>query len=293
MKKETKGGAQKVSRSQMELIIHRFKKNRMAVFGLCFLVVLCILILAAPLYADYSDAITLNVPARLQPPSSEHIFGTDAFGRDLFARIAYGGRISLFAGLGVVILAMVIGCLLGGAAGYFGGWVDTLIMRVVDIFMAVPSLLLSLAVCTALGEGTFNLIIALVITSVPRFTRIVRSSILTIRGQEFVEAAQCYGSSSFRIIVKHILPNGIGPVIVAATLQLGSAILNIASLGFLGIGISAPTPEWGTILSENRNFIRYNLHLGIIPGLAIMLTVMCVNFLGDGIRDALDPRMKK
>ena len=285
--------SKKRTQTQIGLIIHRFRKNRMAVCGLFILLILSILVLAAPLYTDYSKAITLNIAERFQAPSAEYWFGTDSFGRDLFARVAYGGRISLFAGLAVVFLSVIIGCILGGTAGYFGGWADTLIMRVVDIFMAVPPLLLSLAVCTALGEGTSNLIIALVITSIPRFTRIVRSSILTLRGQEFIEAAQCCGTSSFRIICKHILPNGIGPVVVSATLQLGSAILNIASLGFLGIGVEAPTPEWGTILSENRADIRYYPYLGIIPGLAIMLSVMCVNFVGDGLRDALDPRMKK
>jgi peptide/nickel transport system permease protein len=190
-------------------------------------------------------------------------------------------------------MALAFGITIGGIAGYFGGRLDTILMRIVDIFMAIPSLLLSLAVCTALGAGTFNMIFALMLTNIPTFARITRSTILTLRGQEFVEAAKCCGTSNFRIIVKHILPNGIGPVIVTATLGLGSAILNIAALGFLGIGVSAPTPEWGTILADNRSYIRYYPYLGIIPGVAIALAVMCVNFVGDGLRDALDPRMKK
>jgi peptide/nickel transport system permease protein len=279
--------------SQLGLIVFRFKKNKLAVVGLLFLLVLMLLVLSAPLYAKYDDAIAQDIPHRFQLPSSEHIFGTDAFGRDLWTRIVYGGRISLFAGLATISIALFFGITLGGIAGYFGGKVDTVIMRFVDIFMAIPSLLLSLAVCTALGEGTFNLIIALMLTNIPGFARIVRASILTLRGQEFVEAAKCCGTSNFRIIVKHILPNGIGPVIVTATLGLGSAILNIAALGFLGIGVSPPTPEWGTILADNRSYIRYYPYLGIIPGIAIALSVMCVNFVGDGLRDALDPRMKK
>lgn len=281
------------SQSQLGLIIYRFKKNKLAIVGLIVLGILILIVLTAPLFADYKNAIAQNVSQRFQPPNPTHWFGTDAFGRDLFTRIVYGGRISLFAGLVVVFFSLVIGVAFGGIAGYFGGWVDTFIMRFIDIFMAVPPLLLSMAVCTALGAGTFNMIIALTLTDISRFARIVRSSILSLRGQEFIEAAKCCGTSNFRIIVKHILPNGIGPVVVTATLTLGSVILNIAALGFLGIGVAPPTPEWGTILADNRDYIRYYPYLGLIPGLAIGLSVMSVNFLGDGLRDALDPKMKK
>jgi peptide/nickel transport system permease protein len=281
------------SQSQLGLIIFRFKKNKLAIVGLIVLFILMLIVLTAPLYADYHNAIKQDIPNRFKAPGRDFPFGTDAYGRDLFTRIVYGGRISLFAGLATIIFALLFGTALGGMAGYFGGRVDTIIMRIVDIFMAIPSLLLSLAVCTALGEGTINMIAALMLTNIPTFARIVRSSILTLRTQEFVEAARCCGTSHFRILVKHILPNGIGPVVVTATLGLGSAILNIAALGFLGIGVSSPTPEWGTILADNRSYIRYYPYLGIIPGLAIGLSVMCVNFIGDGLRDALDPRMKK
>lgn len=279
--------------TQLGLIIYRFKKNKLAIVGLIVLGILMIIVLTAPLYANYQNAVLQNIPKRFQPPGFENLFGTDSFGRDLFTRMVFGGRISLFAGLGVVLSSLIVGCAFGGVAGYFGGWIDTIIMRFVDIFMAVPPLLLSLAVCTALGGGTFNLILALTITKIPGFARIVRSSILTLRGQEFIEAARCCGTSHFRIITKHILPNGIGPVVVTATLTLGSAILNIAALGFLGIGINPPTPEWGTILADNRSYIRYYPYLGLIPGIAIGLSVMSVNFVGDGLRDALDPKMKK
>ncbi len=290
---KTEGKKRKSGQSQLGLIIFRFKKNKLAIVGLAVLCTLIIIVTAAPLYADYETAITQNVEDRLQAPNKKHIFGTDAFGRDLFARMVFGGRISLFAGLAVVILSLTVGVAVGGIAGYFGGRTDTIIMRVVDIFMAVPPLLLSLAVCTALGEGARNMVIALMIADIPRIARITRSSILTLRNQEFIEAARCYKTSTARIIIKYILPNGIGPVIVTATLTLGSAILNIASLGFLGVGIAPPTPEWGTILADNRSQIRYFPHLGLIPGLAIALSVMCVNFIGDGLRDALDPKMKK
>ena len=291
MKKKVKSRIANLS--QLDLIIFRFKKNKLAIVGLVILSILVVVVTTAPFYIDYEIAIKQNIPNRLQPPTKEHIFGTDAFGRDLFARIVYGGRISLFAGLGVVILSLLGGVTVGGVAGYFGGHVDTVIMRVVDVFMAVPALLLSLAVCTALGEGAGNMVIALMITNIPRIARITRSSILTLRDQEFIEAAKCFGTSTVRIIVKHILPNGIGPVVVTATLTLGSAILNIASLGFLGVGIAPPTPEWGTILADNRSQIRHFPYLGLIPGIAIILSVMCVNFVGDGLRDALDPKMKK
>lgn len=281
------------NQSQIGLIVYRFKKNKLAIVGLMILLVITILIITAPLYADYNNGVIQNIPGRFQSPNKEYLFGTDSYGRDLFTRVVFGGRISLFAGIGTVILALLIGCTLGGIAGFFGGRTDMVIMRIVDIFMAVPPLLLSLAVCTALGQGTFNMIIALTIADVPRFARILRSSVLTVRDREFVEAARCCGTSNLRILVKHILPNCIGPVVVQATLMVGSAILSIAALGFLGIGVSSPTPEWGTILSDNRQYIRYYPYLGLIPGFAIGITVMCVNFFGDGLRDALDPKMKK
>ena len=275
------------------LVAFRFRKNKLAMVGLAVIVILVIASLAAPLFVDYSNVYTQNIADRfIKPGTNGHIFGTDQFGRDLFARIMYGGRISLLAGLISVGLGLILGLVLGGTAGYYGGKVDNIIMRVCDIFMAVPQTLLTMAIVAALGQGTFNMLIALSVAGFPRYARTVRSSILTLRGQEFVEAAKCYGSSSPRIIFRHIIPNGLGPVIVSATLGLGATILSIASLGFLGIGVQAPTPEWGTILSENRGNIRYFPFLGLIPGMFIAAAVMCLNFMGDGLRDALDPRTK-
>ena len=221
-------------RSAWGLVWFRFKKNKLAICGLIILILLLVAILAAPLYTDSSLVYKQNIIHKFQAPSSEYIFGTDQFGRDLFTRIVYGGRISLFVGLAVVLVAFVVGCVLGGVAGYFGGVVDTVIMRIVDMFMAIPAILLSMAVVAALGNGTEKMLVALAVAQTPRFTRVVRSSIMTLRSQEFVEAAKCYGTSSAKIIFKHILPNGIGPVIVSATLTLGQVILSIASLGFLG-----------------------------------------------------------
>lgn len=279
-------------RSVWGMVWFRFRKNKLAMAGLFLLLLMMLAILAAPLYVPYEQVVKQNIVDKFTPPCAEYWFGTDQFGRDLFARIVYGGRISLFMGLAVVAISFVAGCALGGAAGYFGGKVDSVIMRIVDMFMAIPAMLLSMAVVAALGTGVDKLLVALSISQIPRFTRVVCSSIMTLRNQEFVEAAKCCGTSSARIILKHILPNGMGPVIVSATLTLGQVILSIASLGFLGIGVSSPTPEWGTILSENKVHIRYYPYLGLIPGICIALAVMAVNFIGDGLRDALDPRTK-
>ena len=279
-------------RSVWGMVWFRFRKNKLAMAGLFLLLLMMLAILAAPLYVPYEQVVKQNIVDKFTPPCAEYWFGTDQFGRDLFARIVYGGRISLFMGLAVVAISFVAGCALGGAAGYFGGKVDSVIMRIVDMFMAIPAMLLSMAVVAALGTGVDKLLVALSISQIPRFTRVVRSSIMTLRNQEFVEAAKCCGTSSARIILKHILPNGMGPVIVSATLTLGQVILSIASLGVLGIGVSSPTPEWGTIRSENKGHIRYYPYLGLIPGICIALAVMAVNFIGDGLRDALDPRTK-
>ncbi len=281
------------SQSQLGLIIFRFKKNKLACFSVICLGLIALAILTAPLYMDYNKAIKQDISIRFQSPSLDHPFGTDLFGRDLLARVIYGGRISLFAGLAVIFFSFLFGVLIGSLAGFYGGKVDQILMRFVDIFMAVPTIFLAMAIVTALGEGPVNLVIAFVVCNIPSYSRIVRSSTMTLRNMEYVEAAKCCGTSKFRIILKHIIPNGIGPVIVTATISLGTAILSISSLGFLGLGISPPTPEWGTLLADNRFYIRYYPYLGILPGIAIILTVMCVNFIGDGLRDALDPKMKK
>ncbi len=280
------------NKSQLGMIAYRFHKNKLAMFGLAAIIVMIIMCAAAPLYINYDAVIKQSMANRFIAPCKDFWFGTDQFGRDLFARIIYGGRISLLAGLIVVASALVIGVTLGGIAGYFGGTVDMVIMRICDIFMAVPRMLLAMAVVAGLGQGTFKMLIALSIAEFPKYARTVRASIMTLRNQEYVEAAKCCGTSSARIIFKHVVPNGLGPVIVSATLGLGGTILAIASLGFLGIGVASPTPEWGTILSENRTNIRFYPYLGLIPGFFIAISVMCLNFIGDGLRDALDPRTK-
>jgi peptide/nickel transport system permease protein len=262
-------------------------------FGLAMILLLLTLCLGASVFIPYENIYKQSMADRFITPGSEgHIFGTDQYGRDLFARIIYGGRISLSAGMITVCTALIVGLFFGGTAGYFGGRVDILLMRVCDVFQAVPRMLLAMAVVAALGQGTVKMLIALSVAAFPAYARTIRSSILTLRNQEYVKAAKCCGTSAVRIILRHIIPNGIAPVIVSATFGLGSTILSIASMGFLGIGVASPTPEWGTILSENRLNIRYYPHLGLVPGVFIMISVICLNFIGDGLRDALDPRTK-
>lgn len=275
-----------------QLIWIRFRKNKLAMIGLVVLLFMMIAALSAPLWLDYELVYTQSIKEAFQTPNSVHLFGTDQYGRDLFARIVYGGRISLFAGLVTIGIAFVLGMVLGGCAGFFGGKVDTIIMRFTDILMSVPGILLSMTIVAALGQGLFKMLIALSVSQIPRQARTVRSAVLTLQGQEFVEAARSYGSKNSRILFRHIIPNVLGPLIVGVTMGLGGVILQIASLGFLGIGIAPPTPEWGTIISENQTNIMYYPHLGIIPGLFIMVAVLCLNFVGDGLRDALDPKQK-
>jgi len=281
-------------RSQFKAMLFRYKKNKMAMLGAFMLMCLILVAVFANFLADYeTGAVQQNMSIRLTPPNKEHIFGTDHYGRDIFARIVYGARISLFVGLLSILSSMFFGCIIGSIAGYFGGVADDIIMRIMDILLSIPSLLLAISIVAALGSGSiFNLLLAMSISQIPRFARIVRSSILTIRNQEYIEAARASGSKNARIILTHVLPNAMGPIIVQATLNIGSTILSIAALSFVGLGISPPTPEWGSMLSDVKNHMRYHPYLAVIPGLAIILTVLSLNLIGDGLRDALDPKLK-
>ena len=275
-----------------ELVMYRFRKNKLAMFGVVLLCIVAVAVMLAPVLSSYEAVSQMHVSDRFTAPNKLYIFGTDEFGRDLFARVLYGGRISLLCSFAIIGIAFVVGAVIGGAAGYFGGKVDSVLMRFVDMLMAVPSTLLAMAIITALGNGVWKLVVALAISQIARFARIVRSAVLTLRNVEYIEAATCYVCRSLRIILKHILPNGIGPIIVSATLCLGQTILSISSMGYLGLGVASPTPEWGTIISENKMNIQAYPYLGLIPGICICLTVMAVNFIGDGLRDAFDPRTK-
>jgi peptide/nickel transport system permease protein len=283
----------KANMSQRGLIWFRFKKNKLAVFGLVVMVILLLVCFTSPLYMSYDRVIKQNITKQFQSPNAEYFLGTDMYGRDMFARMLYGGIYSLASGLIVIVMALILGLLFGSVAGYLGGKVDFFIMRLMDVFMSIPFLLLAMTLVVVFGQSLYSLWLALAIANFPGLARIVRSSIMTIRESEYVDAARCYGASMWKILIKHILPNAIGPVVVTTTLMLASTILSIAGLGFLGIGIASPTPEWGTILSEVRDHIRYYPYLGVIPGLAIGFSVLCINFIGDGFRDALDPRTKK
>lgn len=283
----------KLSRKgRYKLIWLRYRRNKLAVLGMAVFLLILVAVFGAPLYIDYDQAITQHIVDSFTLPGKEHIFGTDQFGRDLFARVIYGGRISLGAGLATVAISFVGGVVLGGVAGYFGGRVDNLIMRVCDMLMAIPGTMLAMAIVAALGAGLDKLLFSLAIVQIPGSARTIRAAIMNLRNAEFIEAARCYGTGSARIIFKHLLPNILGPLIVTTFMSLGNVILCIAAMGYLGIGVQAPTPEWGSIISENQTNIRYYSYLGLIPGLFIMTSVLSLSFIGDGLRDALDPKMK-
>ncbi len=281
-------------RSQWAEVWRRLRKNKMAMVGLGILIILIVSALSAPLIADYEDVvIKQDLVNKLEGPSSEHILGKDEFGRDIFARIIWGSRVSLVVGIVAVGISVISGGTLGAVAGYYGGKLDTVIMRIMDIFLAIPSILLAISIVSALGPSIINLMIAIGISYVPTYARIVRASVLSIREQEFIEAAKAIGASDFRIILRHIIPNALAPVIVQGTLGVAGAILSTAGLSFIGLGIQPPAPEWGAMLSTSRAYLRYAWHVTTFPGVAIMITILALNLLGDGLRDALDPRLKQ
>jgi peptide/nickel transport system permease protein len=280
-------------KSQWKTIWLRLKKNRLAMFGLVFFLVMTAAVLSADLYYNYEeDALSQHLSARFKSPSAQHLLGTDQYGRDVLARVVYGGRISLFVGLATICVSLTAGALIGAAAAYYGGKVDEVLMRIMDVFLAIPNTLMAITLVAALGSSMFNLILAMGISQIPRMSRIVRSSVLGIIGQEYVEAARACGTSDFRIIFRHILPNAMGPILVQVTQTVARSVITISSLSFIGLGISEPTPEWGSMLSEAKSQLRYHPHLAVAPGVAIVMAVMSLTLLGDGLRDALDPRLK-
>lgn len=280
-------------RSQISAIWFRFRKNKRAMLGLILLLFIVLLSVIGGSFIDYdTQVIKQNMTERLLGPSAAHPFGTDHYGRDMFARIIHGGRISLSMGISIIFVAFGIGMIIGAISGYFGHRTDNIIMRIMDIFIAIPYTLFAICIVSALGTGFGNLLIAMTIGLAPRFSRVVRSTVLPLRNQEYIEAARACGTSHFRIIVKHVIPNAIGPILVHATLEIANTIKAVAGLSFIGLGIQAPAPEWGAMLSEGKTYMREFPHLVIIPGIAIVLTAMSFNLIGDGLRDALDPRLK-
>ncbi len=270
----------------------RLRRNRVALGSLIFLAGLAFVAAAAPLVAPY-DPYYGEMPKALQAPSVAHWLGTDELGRDILSRIIFGARVSLKVGFLAVGIAVGCGIVLGAVAGYYGRWIDNLIMRFMDIMLAFPSLLLAIAFMAVLGKGVENAIIAIAIVSIPEYARIIRGSVLSVKENDYIQAARAIGNPDHAIIFRHVLPNVMGPIIVRATLGISTAILEAAALGFLGLGVQPPYAEWGTMLGSGRNYIFNAPHLVYFPGIAITLTVMAFNLFGDGLRDALDPRLRR
>ena len=270
----------------------RLCKNTGAVIGMVIILIFVLGAVFANLIRPYDLVIRQEAAIRLDPPSAEHWFGTDAYGRDVFARVLYGSRISLSIGFFIAAFSLIFGGILGAAGAYYGGQVDNIIMRVMDMFTAIPGTLLALAIVAALGTSMVNLLIAITISSIPGFVRLIRSTVLTVVESDYVEAARACGTGDARIILRHILPNAIGPIIVQTTTSISDMILTASGLSCIGMGVQAPTPEWGAMISEAREFYRQKPYLVIFPGVCIILTALSFNLIGDGLRDALDPRLR-
>lgn len=278
--------------SQFRDVWHRLSRNKLAMVALVIVVLLILMAIFADVIAPY-DYAEQDPAAKFELPSAQHWLGTDNYGRDLLSRLIVGGRISLLVSVLSVLFALVVGGFIGAISGYFAGTTDSIIMRIMDIIMAIPQFLLAVAVSVMLGSGVVNTAIAIAIGSVPNFARLMRASVMSIKDQEFTEAARAMGNSSMGILFKHIIPNTLSPIIVQTTLLIGAHILAISGLSFVGLGVQPPTPEWGSIMASGRQYIRDFWPLVTFPGVFIMLTMFGFNILGDGLRDAMDPRMKK
>lgn len=279
-------------RSQLQETWKRLSKNNLALIGMGILLVLVLVAIFADVIAPY-PLDKQDYRSTLQSPSWEHLMGTDEYGRDIFSRVIYGSRISLYVGFVSLLMGAFVGCIFGAIAGYFGGLTDQITMRCLDVLNSIPQVVLAIAISATIGSGITSAVAAVAISSIPTFARVVRAATMTVRDQEFVEASFSLGATNSHIIAKHIFPNILSPIIVQATLGIGKSILLCSSLSFLGLGVQPPTPEWGSMLSSARTFMRDYPHMVIAPGLAIMLTVLALNLFGDGLRDALDPKLKK
>jgi peptide/nickel transport system permease protein len=279
-------------RTQWAEVWRRLRRNRMAMFGLAIITIIVFTAIFADVIAPY-DYREQNLLRVADPPSRDHLLGTDDLGRDILSRIIHGARVSLQVGFVAVSISLVLGGTLGALAGYYGGNLDNVVMRFMDVLLAIPSILLAIAIVSAFGGGLVNVMIAVGISTIPVYARIVKASVISIKEQEFIEAARAIGATDVRIILKHILPNSMAPIIVRGTLGVAIAILSAAGLSFIGLGIEPPTPEWGAMLSSGRHLIRRAPHVATFPGIAIMTTIFALNLLGDGLRDALDPRLKQ
>ena len=293
-KKSDDGRSIYVKKSRMQEVWHQFQKNKGAVVGLIMLIIIIGIAIVSGFVFDYKEDICARHAAtRLIKPCLEHPFGTDQMGRSVLARVLYGTRYSLLIGIVVVGVSTGIGTMLGAIAGYYGGKIETVIMRIVEIFMMIPNILLGIIFVAAFGISLTNLMLALGLSTVPHFARTARSSVMTVRGNEYVEAAKAMGVSDFKIIFTHVLPNALSAILVQATTRVASAIISAATFSFIGLGVPSPTPEWGAMLSDARQNMRDFPHLVIFPVLAIMVSVLAINLVGDGLRDALDPKLKR
>lgn len=280
------------SNSLWTISLRRMRKNKTAIAGVIILIIFALIAIFAPLIAPY-DPLEQNFIKSFRAPSAENYLGTDEFGRDVFSRIIYGSRISLQIGFVAVFISLIVGVSLGLTAGYYGGLLDQLIMRVMDLMLSFPYILLALVIMSILGPGIFNAMIAIGIVYVPQYARVVRSSVLSVKKKEYVISARALGAGDLRIILKHVFLNSMAPIIIQTTLSIGRAIINAAGLSFLGLGAQPPTPEWGAMLSNGQDFLRNAPWIATFPGIAIALLVLGFNLVGDGLRDAFDPRLHK
>ncbi len=291
MRKITDSKIKHKKQGELQRVIKQLKKNKIAMLGLYILIVEIILAALAPYISKYGYA-EMDLTACFATPSLKHFFGCDDMGRDIFSRVLYGGRYSISIGIIAVLIAVAVGICIGAVAGYFGGQVDNIFMRLLDVVQAIPGMLLMIVISAVLGPGFMNTIIALSVSTIPGMARMLRAQMMKERDSEYIEAARSINCSQFSIIFQHLLPNCISPLIVQATMGVAQTITLAAGLSFIGLGVQPPLPEWGAMLSAARSYIRQSPHLVIFPGLAIAVTVLALNLLGDGLRDALDPKLK-
>jgi peptide/nickel transport system permease protein len=275
--------------------LRQFRQSPLSLAGLAIIVVLLMIAVVGPFLVPYPDDVSgaLNIKERLDAPSAQHLFGTDQAGRDVFTRVIVGARVSLVAGLVVIALALTVGTLLGAVAGFFGGRVGEAIMRVTDIFLTIPDLILAMAFAAALGPGLFNVMIAVSLVWWPGYCRLARANVVALRDSQFAEAAQSIGASRGRVLFTHVLPNAFPTILVKASMDIGFAVLTTAALGFIGLGTQPPTPDWGVMIADGRQYVREAWWFSTFPGIAILLTVLAFNLLGDGLRDVMDPRARR
>lgn len=280
---------------QQRRALRRFRQSPLSMIGLVIIAVLVVVAIFGPLFVPYPEDATgaLNITERLDPPSWAHPFGTDQVGRDVFTRVIVGARVSLLAGLVVILLAFSIGTLLGAIAGFFGGRVSEIIMRITDVFLTIPDLILAMAFVAALGPGLFNVMVAVSLVWWPGYCRLARANVVALKDAQFAEAADSIGASRARVLFAHILPNALPTILVKASMDIGFAVLTTAALGFIGLGTTPPDPDWGVMISDGRKYLREAWWFSTFPGLAILLTVLAFNLLGDGLRDVLDPRSRR